>query len=57
MISFEEIEPALLVMEVVMRMRRTVVSLALLAVAGVVAALGLDQVQEISHLAGFTWSN
>ncbi|MFI7079297.1 hypothetical protein ACIBO1_18555 [Micromonospora sp. NPDC049903] len=47
----------LLVMEVIMRLRRTVVSLALLAVAGVVAALGLDQAPEISHLAGFTWSN
>ncbi|MGW0502859.1 hypothetical protein [Micromonospora sp. NPDC003241] len=47
----------LLLMEVIMRLRRTAVSLALLAVAGVVAALGFDQAQEISHLAGFTWSN
>ncbi|MEU5551998.1 hypothetical protein ABZ738_19700 [Micromonospora sp. NPDC047793] len=47
----------LLVMEVIMRLRRTVVSLILLAAAGVVAALGVDQAQEISHLAGFTWSN
>ncbi|MFF0717542.1 hypothetical protein [Micromonospora sp. NPDC003816] len=47
----------LLVMEVIMRLRRTVVSLILLAAAGVVAALGVDQAQETSHLAGFTWSN
>lgn len=57
LIPFEEVEPVLLLMEVIMRLRRTAVSLALLAVAGVVAALGFDQAQEISHLAGFTWSN
>ncbi|MFI7024394.1 hypothetical protein [Micromonospora sp. NPDC049900] len=57
MIFFEQIQFVPLVMEVVMRLRRTVVSLVLLAAAGVVATLGLDQAQEISHLAGFTWSN